>query len=157
MQKTSLQRSLDQKPAKARHWAQSRQLARAHRQHLPASCTPTPSSHRLRKQLVTSCSWGSQRHLSSQYLFNSGLEKKHHSEVRVQFGLAHGNVCGMCRTSRGLIASQEKWLVELGIMESFHILINRLNNKTLRFILASFFSEKKMSHTLLSGLVVKSL
>lgn len=104
---------------------------------LTASCIPIPASHGVKKWLVTSCFWGRQRCLSSPYLFNSELEENHHSEVEYR------NACGMCRTSSGVIASQEKWLVELCIIKSFHILINRLHNKTLHFILASFLNAKE--------------
>lgn len=143
-------RSPVQKPAKARCWVRSRKLARAQRQCPTASCIPIPASHGVKKWLVTPCFWGRQRCLSSRYLFNFELEENHHSEGEYR------NVCGMCRTSSGVIASQEKWLVGLCIIKSFHILINRLNNKTLHFILASFLNAKKKSHTVLNGLVIKN-
>lgn len=148
-------RSPVQKPAKARHSVQSRKPTRDGRHRLTASCIQIPTSRRVKKWSVTSCSWGRQRHLSSRYLFNSELEENHHSEVQVRFGLADGNVCGMCRTSPGVIASRGKWLTELCFMKSFYNLINRLTNKTLHFILASFLKKKK-SHTILNDLVVKN-
>lgn len=125
-----------QKPTKARCSMQSRTLASARRQCLRASCIPVPSSHQAKKWLVTSCSWGRQRCLRSPYLFNSELEE--HSLVLDMEMLA---VC----TSLEAITSQEKWFIELCTTHSFHVLINRLNNKSLHFILASSHNAKTKS------------
>lgn len=114
---------------------------------LRASCIRVTSSHQAKKWLVASCSWGRQRCLRSPYLFNSELEE--HS-------LVLNMEMSVLRTSLEVITSQGKWFIELCIVHSFHILINRLNNKSLHFIVASSHNAKPKSlNAILNGWVIK--